>query len=237
MTATADAIFVMKRSTTQALIAVLFVAVLALIVSLLAELRSGVIASKMLASSTFLAIALSCGAGRARYGRIILAGLVFSWFGDLFLLGAAPQLFLLGLVSFLIAHVAYVSAFASLGLNRNWLFVALIPVALASMSASAWLTPHVADDMLLPVRVYTAVISVMVIASVAARGNGATTLIPLGAVLFYLSDLSVAAGQFVHTGFPNYVWGLPFYYAGQTLLALSISSTVSAIQERQSARD
>jgi uncharacterized membrane protein YhhN len=134
MTATADAIFLVKRSTTQALIAVLLVAVLALIVSLLAELRSGVIASKMLASSTFLAIALSCGAGRARYGRIILAGLVFSWFGDLFLLGAAPQLFLLGLVSFLIAHVAYVSAFASLGLNRNWLFVALIPVALACLA-------------------------------------------------------------------------------------------------------
>jgi uncharacterized membrane protein YhhN len=76
--------------------------------------------------------------------------------------------------------------------------------------------------MLIPVRSYTFVITLMVIAAFGARGAGAPVLLPLGASLFYLSDLSVAAGQFVQPAFPNYVWGLPFYFGGQVLLAMSV---------------
>jgi len=230
MTATADALPMKNLITPRTLIALLAVAVLSLVVSLLTDLRSGVIASKMLASSLFLMLAMSCGAARSHYGRIILAGLALSWIGDLFLLDTGQQLFLLGLISFLFAHVAYISAFASLGLHRNWLLAAIVPVLLVSFGVSAWLAPYVPGDMLLPVRTYTVVISAMLIASIGARGNGASTLIPVGAILFYLSDLSVAAGQFVQTDFPNYVWGLPFYYAGQSLLALSTGSIKSTVQ-------
>lgn len=185
------------------------------------------VAAKMTASSAFVALALMLGAWHSRYGRLILAGLVLSWCGDLFLAGSTENLFLFGLGSFLLAHVAYTSAFVSMGINFNWALGALVPVAVLSVGAAIWLTPFVSVEMTIPVRVYTAVISLMVVAAWGARGSGGPWLISVGAVLFYLSDLSVAAGQFVPTDFPNYLWGLPFYFSAQVLLALSVRASSS----------
>jgi uncharacterized membrane protein YhhN len=46
----------------------------------------------------------------------------------------------------------------------------------------------------------------------------------LGSLLFYVSDLAVARHRFVRPDFVNRVVGLPLYYAGQFLLALTIGS-------------
>ena len=154
--------------------------------------------------------------------RIVIAGLVLSWFGDMFLLGESQALFLAGLVSFLLAHVAYVIAFSFHGLNERWSIAALVPIAAVSILVSLWLTPHLPPEMVVPVRAYTFVISLMVITAFGARGAGGPALIPAGALLFYFSDLSVASMQFTEPQFPNYVWGLPFYYTGQLLLAMSV---------------
>jgi uncharacterized membrane protein YhhN len=204
------------------LLAALAIACISLLVFQLADVRLGAIASKFVASTAFLAIALLSGALRSRYGRVLFAGLVLSWFGDMFLLGTTRHFFLAGLVSFLLAHIAYVVAFSVHGLNVKWSISAVVPVAALSILVAAWLTPYLPADMIVPVRTYTLVISLMVITAFGAKGAGGTWLIPLGAALFYFSDLSVAAGQFVEPAFPNYVWGLPFYYIGQTLLALSV---------------
>mgnify|MGYP001557623085 FL=1 len=179
--------------------------------------------AKLIASCGFIAVAVLSDAWRSRYGRIVLAGLVFSWFGDMFLLGEGDTLFLAGLASFLLAHVAYILAFSTYGLSDRWCFSALLPVAVVSMAVSIWLTPFVPDGMLAPVRIYTFAISLMVILAFGARGVGAPVLVPLGATLFYFSDLSVATLQFTSTVFPHSVWGLPFYYTGQLMLALSVS--------------
>lgn len=179
--------------------------------------------AKLIASCGFIAVAVLSDAWRSRYGRIVLAGLVSSWFGDMFLLGEGDTLFLAGLASFLLAHVAYILAFSTYGLSDRWCFSALLPVAVVSMAVSIWLTPFVPDGMLAPVRIYTFAISLMVILAFGARGVGAPALVPLGATLFYFSDLSVATLQFTSTVFPHYVWGLPFYYTGQLMLALSVS--------------
>jgi len=179
--------------------------------------------AKLVASSGFIAVAVFSDAGRSRYGRIILLGLAFSWFGDMFLLGKSERFFLAGLGSFLLAHVAYVFAFSTYGLSDRWSFSALLPVAAISMAATIWLTPYVPEDMVVAVRIYTFAISLMLILAFGARGVGAPVLVPLGAALFYLSDLSVAALQFTSTPFPHYVWGLPFYYTAQLMLALSVS--------------
>ena len=81
--------------------------------------------------------------------------------------------------------------------------------------------------MMTPVRAYVAVISLMVIFAVGTQGRGGSRLIIAGAVLFFLSDLSVAALRLVQTGYPTYVLGLPLYYAGQVCLALSSSQSRS----------
>ena len=154
----------------------------------------------------------------------LFLGLVLSWIGDAFLLGTTDKMFLFGLAAFLLAHVAYVIAFTTRGISLKWVLAALIPVALVSIGTMVWLTPWISAEMLIPVRVYSVVISVMVITAFGARGNAAPILIPFGALLFYFSDMSVAVGQFMQPAFPHYAWGLPFYYTGQIMLALSTAS-------------
>ena len=206
-------------------IVTLAIACLSLVAFQLTNIQPGAIASKFVASTAFLAVAIQSGALGSRYGRVVLTGLALSWFGDMFLLGTTPQLFLTGLVSFLLAHIAYIAAFSIHGLNAKWSATALVPVASISILVAVWLAPYLPEDMIVPVRTYTFVISLMVITAFGTKGAGGSLLIPLGATLFYFSDLSVAAGQFVEPTFPNFVWGLPFYYTGQLLLALSVRHT------------
>ena len=194
----------------------------ALIVSRLFELGSGGAFSKFIASCAFIGVAWVSGARDSRYGLIVLGGLVLSWFGDMFLLGDSQPMFLAGLASFLLAHVFYIAAFSGLGLNDRWTIGAVPFVVISSLLAMLWLLPSVPEDMVLPVRAYTFVISVMVILSFGAYGRGASWIVPVGATLFYVSDLSVAALQFTDPGWPFYILGLPFYYTGQLLLAASV---------------
>ena len=55
-------------------------------------------------------------------------------------------------------------------------------------------------------------------------GLGAHPLVLAGAIAFYLSDLTVARDRFVTRGFENRIVGLPLYYTGQVLLALSVAT-------------
>lgn len=181
-------------------------------------------AAKLLASTAFIATAISAGALASRYGVVILAGLVLSWFGDAFLIGNSERWFLLGLVGFLLAHIAYITAFVAAGVDRNWTLGAAVPVLVIAMLVLLWLGPHVPGTLMWPVRIYTAVISLMVIAAFGTLGAGASPLIVAGACLFFISDLSVAAMQFTEPLFPTYVLGLPLYYSGQLCFALSVST-------------
>lgn len=211
----------------RACIAVITAGCAALVAANLAGLATLAAGAKLGASAAFIVLARQCGAAASPYGRLVLTGLVLSWFGDLWLLGEGSTAFLLGLGAFLLAHVAYVAGFVVHGVAARWTAVALAPVAAAAAVALWWLLPYVPDAMRMPVLAYVVVISSMVALAFGTRGRGGSVLVPFGAVLFYVSDLAVAAGQFVKPGFPNYVWGLPLYYAGQTCLALSVASRAS----------
>lgn len=203
-------------------------ACLGLVSFLLLDIRIPAAAAKLIASSAFIATAVSAGALESLYGRVILWGLALSWCGDMLLIGRGELFFLAGLVAFLLAHVAYIVAFTVHGTHRRWLFAAIIPIAIVASLVSAWLTPHISAELLIPVRVYTVVISLMVVMAIATRGAGGSLLVLIGALLFYMSDLSVAALRLVQTDFPTYAWGLPFYYGGQLCLALSVASQSSS---------
>lgn len=199
----------------------------ALVTFLLLDYDVAAATAKLVASTAFVAVAIQAGALHSRYGQIILLGLMFSWFGDMFLVGQAPSFFLAGLGAFFLAHIAYIAAFIVKGIDVRWIAVATLPVAAVGIVVSAWLTPHIPPELVIPVRAYTTVISLMVIAAIGTRGRGATTLIVAGALMFFLSDLSVAALRLVQTALPTYVWGLPLYYAGQLCLAASVSQSRS----------
>lgn len=209
------------------LITIAAFACIALVALLFAGLPGPAAAAKFIASSAFITLALYSGALTSVYGRLILAGLALSWCGDMFLVGHSRMAFLAGLAAFLLAHVAYVTAFVRHGYARRWVLVAAVPVTAIAIGVFVWLAPHTPPDLLNPVRAYIAVISVMVIFAIGTQGRGGSRLIVAGAIMFFLSDLSVASLRLVQTDYPTYLIGLPLYYAGQVCLALSSAQSRS----------
>jgi len=209
------------------LVVLVAVACAALVGLLHSGLQFPALIAKFIASSAFIAIAIRSGALASMYGKLILLGLVFSWFGDMFLTGQSKVAFLAGLSAFLLGHVAYISAFVRHGYHQRWVIVAAFPITASAIAVFAWLAPHTPPDLIFPVRAYIAVIAIMVIFAYGTRGRGGSFLIVVGATLFFLSDLSVAALRLVQIGYPTYVLGLPLYYAGQVCLALSVSHSRS----------
>jgi uncharacterized membrane protein YhhN len=167
---------------------------------------------KCTASAGFLAVA-ALGGLDGRYVRLVAAGLLLSAAGDALLLGKARGAFLAGLASFLLAHLAYAAAFAPAATISP---AAAVALAAAAAAIVRWLWPHL-GDMRLPVLAYAAAISAMLLLALGV----ASPLVRWGALLFYLSDVAVARDRFVRPGFANRLVGLPLYYAGQVLLALS----------------
>ena len=178
--------------------------------------------AKLTASTAFILTALAAGAVHFRYGRTILAGLFFAWWGDAFLTRSGDLYFQLGLVSFLTAHVLYCVAFYIHGIDRRVALLAAGPILIFAAAVLFWLYPDIPTNLRIPVFAYIVVISSMVALSFGTRGAGGPVSIVAGGVLFYLSDISVAIGQFKNYAFPHYLWGLPFYFIAQLFLAASI---------------
>lgn len=179
---------------------------------------------KPLASVCFVGIALALGAAhRGTYQTLVLIGLVLAAGGDVALMLPTRSGFLVGLVLFLLGHLAYAGACATIAPPSRWLHPLAIAPIVASAFAFAWLSPHLGR--LRPAVVaYVVAITVMVIGALAVERGGAhvgpaTWLLPAGAIAFYASDVSVARDRFVRRSFLNRAWGLPAYYVGQVLLA------------------
>jgi uncharacterized membrane protein YhhN len=203
--------------------AVTALAVAALLFAEHAGWGRGVWVAKPLASTAFVAAALSAGALETAYGIAILTGLVLSWFGDVFLIPRGrPRIFLVGVLSFLAGHVAFAGAFLLRGIDVGVVVLAALAASGVASVVLRWLGSNVPADMKLAVPAYVAVISIMVVCAVASFWAHGNAWIPIGAVGFYLSDLSVARDRFVVSAFVNRLWGLPLYYAAQVALAWSV---------------
>ncbi len=178
---------------------------------------------KVAVSCGFIWTALASGATGSPYGRAVLAALALSWVGDAALVGRSRPAFLTGLVSFALAHVAYIIAFAFRGLSAPGLLAAGLVAAAVGIPVGRWLEPHVPDRLRTPVRVYLVLISLMTAAAVSTVLTAFDAGILTAGLAFYLSDLSVARERFVAPGIRSKFWGLPLYYLAQFLLALSVS--------------
>ncbi len=179
--------------------------------------------AKPAASLGFVLLAVSRGALGSRYGTVILAGLVLSALGDGFLLSDRRRAFLLGLGAFFLAHLTYVGAFFLRGLAPAWTLVFVAVLTVPRYYVLRWLLPHVSSDgMRRAVTLYASVLSIMLAAAGGTWVEAPDWRIGTGALLFYLSDLAVARQRFVTRALPNKLLGLPTYYGGQVLLALSV---------------
>ena len=174
---------------------------------------------KPAASVTFVVTGFLQGGMGSTFGRVVVAGLCLAALGDVLLIPKDKRAFLAGLVAFLLGHVAYGAAFVVRGIDPGTTLVVLLVFTLVAIPVLRWLWPSVSVDMRKPVAAYIVVITIMVALSAgAARKDGAWLLV-LGAVAFYLSDLSVARDRFVKKEFLNRAWGLPLYFFAQMILA------------------
>ncbi len=178
--------------------------------------------AKPVASVGFLIVAWEHGALSSTYGIVIFVGLALSVAGDILLIPKAQLAFLGGLGAFLLGHIAYAIAFAIGGSQSLWIVLALLALLPVRLAVLRWLGPHLPDEMQLPVQAYAGIITIM-LAFAVGMIPVPNLLAVAGALLFYISDLAVARGRFVKPGFANLTWGLPTYYGGQVLIALSVA--------------
>ncbi|QHS10619.1 lysoplasmalogenase [Sinimarinibacterium sp. NLF-5-8] len=148
--------------------------------------------------TTVLIIGAASQAPDSGYRTLLLLGLGWSLIGDIALVMTSDRAFLLGLSSFLIAHLLFIPAFL-LGLPSllpPWWSAVFV---LVSLGFSALLLPR-AGALKIPVLVYGAVLVAMAVAA-AARwdqlGHPASLYGLLGASLFLVSDSALGIRQFV----------------------------------------
>jgi uncharacterized membrane protein YhhN len=152
---------------------------------------------------------------RTGFNRLVLAALLFSSLGDVFLIFQAEQqrFFIYGLIFFLFAHIAYLMAFfrdfkndpqSSKGFGHAMLFC----MGVFSLTYYSWVRDYL-HALRMPVLAYIFVISIMAIMAGYRykRVNLLSfRLILLGAILFVVSDSLLGYHKFAknydhtHTG-------------------------------------
>lgn len=174
--------------------------------------------SKTMAAASFLAFGVSLGMVQQGAGGIALvAGLALSVVGDLCLLSTQNRTFKAGILAFLLAHIAYIGLFFSVGIHWLWAGAGSVSVGLLALGIGRFLAPFV-QHMKHAVNGYIVVISVMVAVAIgmgAHQGSVDRAGLLLSAVAFFLSDLCVARERFVVPSLVNKALGLPLYFGAQ----------------------
>lgn len=201
--------------------------VCSLVLHLVAERRHhrvGRALTKTAASSGFISIALSVGALESAWGQTLLVAFGLSMLGDLLLLSKATSMFAGGLVSFLLAHIAFGAAFIVLGVDPTVTTGAVLAAIVVALGVARWILPHVPQRLRAAIIAYIVAVSGMTALAFAASWSAGDPSLALGGIAFFISDLFVARGRFVSRGFSNRVLGLPLYYGAQILFALQAAN-------------
>lgn len=151
-----------------------------------------------------------------------VAALVASLIGDVLLMLPDERLFVFGLGSFLLDHVAYVAGLAAAGVGGVALLVGAIVVAvvMGSLGPRVVVAARRVDAALaVPVTAYIVVISVMVVFAI-----GSTVPIAIvGATLFAASDYMIGYSRF-ERAFPGSRLAIIItYHLAQVLLVVSLT--------------
>lgn len=165
-------------------------------------------------------------------------GLVFSLFGDIFLMLPREQ-FIAGLISFLLAHIAYLVGFFQTTPPLN--IVSLILAVLVGITAfriyrsiAAGLATSGNQALRPPVLIYTIVISLMLwsalLTLVGKEWLPVQALLAAGgALLFFLSDTFLAWNKFVSPIRHGKLLVIITYHLGQIMIILGAGLHYTAI--------
>ncbi|MFJ6407123.1 lysoplasmalogenase [Streptomyces hydrogenans] len=173
--------------------------------SLLAGADTGHLVAKPLLMPLLAAYAATRGAP-----RLLIAALLFGWGGDVFLLFDADWAFLVGMGSFALGHVCYLTLF---GRRRTSPALgALYAVALVGTVVALW--SDLPAELRIPVAGYSLLLTAM-----AYRASALGVLAGTGGALFLLSDTLIATGiaDWSQLPAPDF-WVMLTYIAAQYLL-------------------
>jgi len=182
--------------------------------------------TKLLTMVALLATVLAAGALDDAPGRWLVVALAFGLVGDFALLGETERRFLGGVAAFFAGHLAYLVAFATLGLDpEDWWWV-VVPLVLVVAVATRHVVPAalrvVGARLAVPLAAYTLVIGTM---TVVAFLTGDPVL-AVGATLFMLSDsliaLDLARHDFNRARGVDGVTIMVTYHLSQGLLAAGV---------------
>lgn len=157
----------------------------------------------------------------AMRGWFVVA-IVFGLAGDVFLMFERDELFVFGLGSFLVGHVAYVVGLVRGGTSGGWMLVGAVVAFTAIAAVGPTIVRCAADrDRRLgaPVAVYICVIAVMVAVAI---GSGVAVAV-LGALLFFASDFVIGWSRFVQPVPASRMVIIVSYHLGQLLLVTSLA--------------
>ncbi len=173
--------------------------------------------------TVLLIIGLALQSRGSLYKYLIVAGLLFSLAGDIFLMLPADR-FIAGLVSFLIAHLFYIAAFTMYGASAHWSLISATLLLIYGGVMLRLLLPHL-GRMKIPVIAYMLVILMMVWQAsnryLNESGPG-SFLAFAGASLFAASDSLLAWNRFRHSFKSAQALILTTYFMAQWLIALSV---------------
>lgn len=177
--------------------------------------------AKPLTMVVLIAAALALDPADSTARTWFVVALVLSLAGDVFLM-LPRDLFVPGLASFLLGHVAYIVGLLSMETSPSGLAtgVAIIVVALPLLGSRILRAVRDGDEpeLAIPVSAYILVISAMVIAA----GASGSPIALAGAVSFYASDALIAWTRFIQP----LAWGrvavMVTYHAAQVALVASL---------------
>lgn len=140
-----------------------------------------------------------------------------------------PILFVVGLGSFLIAHLGYSVAFISnirnsrQPFNLGWPLMIAVPFLLFTGMFFYFIKDGLPNDLFIPVLAYTIVISIMGITSAWRKGHVESktySWILIGAILFILSDCVIAVNKFVVDFDYDAILNMTLYLTGQFMITV-----------------
>jgi uncharacterized membrane protein YhhN len=177
---------------------------------------------------------LQARAFRSPFKKWIILGLLFSWAGDVLLMfqDDNPVFFLLGLSSFLVAHIFYIILFHFIRINESirgrW-FLLLI-VAMYFTVINYILSPYL-REMNLPVRIYAVVISIMFLLAthmLFIKNKIAGLFMMTGAMCFIISDSLLALNKFYYSFPMAGIFVMATYGLAQFLITYGASRYISS---------
>jgi uncharacterized membrane protein YhhN len=176
---------------------------------------------------------ISCRQADRPVSVLMVLALMFSWAGDVLLMGEGELFFMLGLAAFLLAHVVYFFVYRQhqheddeQGLKGLQRIRFAFPILLAGTGLIVILLPNL-GELMFPVLLYAAVLTAMALRALFRFGRTNTLSFAWvfgGAILFMMSDSLLAVNKFIEPVTLGGFWIMITYITAQYAIVRGIVS-------------